>query len=383
MEKLKHFSISVCTNMACALLISILLCSASQSSAQSMVGGQNDNFSWRLSGRVFFDGGFIFNDSVTSSFQVNDIRLGAQLHFMKNWDAKIELGYGDSKISLKDVFIDYATGNHGLRMGFHYEPFGNARVGTANFRFLTNAIADKSLGNKRKLGVSYSYNQKWFNFMGGIFSNGDIEKSKPLDAGYAFATKFVGRPLMKDKRLLHIGVAPRFSNKEESVEFSGGLPTDLLAKGDNTYVKANVDQVINQWKLDLELILLYDKWYFQGQYFLSHLNRFGTENYNATGAYAQAGYMIIGAKHNYNPKTGMIVNPAPKSLEALVRYDILDLNDGIVRGGRLSDITVGMNYFINKFVAAKINYTYMMLADSAPHGKDNLGIIQARLQFSF
>lgn len=383
MEKLKHCSISASRLFASVLLLAVLFCRVPQASAQRMVGSESDNFSWRLIGRVFFDGGFVSNDSVTSSFQVNDIRLGAQMHFLKNWDAKIELGYGDSKISLKDVYVDYAAGNHGIRMGFHYEPFGNARVGTANFRFLTNAVADKSLGDKRKLGVSYSYDRKYFNFMGGVFSNGDVEKSKPLDAGYAFATKFVGRPFMKDKRLLHIGVAPRFSNKEGSVAFSGGLPTDLLASGENTYVHAKVDQVINQWKLDLELIFLYDKWYFQGQYFLSHLNRFGFENYNARGAYAQAGYMIIGAKHNYNSKTGMIVNPAPKSLEALVRYDVLDLNDGIVRGGRLSDITVGMNYFFNKYVAAKINYTYLMVADSAPRGKDNLGVFQARLQFSF
>ena len=356
---------------------------SSQLSAQEYVGNGDNGFAWKLIGRVFFDGGVLVNDSTTTSFQVNDIRLGAQFTFLKNWDAKIELGYGDSKISLKDVYVNYETGEHSIRLGYHYEPFGNARVGTSNYRFLSNAPSDKAFGNKRKLGVSYSYNHTWFNFMGGIFSEGDIEKSKPLDQGYAIATKFVGRPLMTDKKLIHLGIAPRFSSGQKTVGFDAGIPTDLFAKDDNSFVNETVDQVINQWKLDAEVILLYNKWYFQGQYFLVHLNRAAVDNYNGKGGYVQAGYMLLGDKHNYNAKTGMIVNPAPKSLELLCRYDNVNLNDVRIQGGRMSDISFGANYFINKYIAAKFNYTYMMVGDSAPAGMDNFSLFQARLQFSF
>lgn len=356
-----------------------------QVSAQEFVSGTANNFRWRLIGRVFFDGGAFFNDTthLGNSFQVNDIRLGALIHFLEGWEAKIELGYGDSKIALKDVYLNYEYKENSFRLGYHFEPFGNARVGTANFRFMTDAVSDKALGNSRKLGISYSYNQKWFNFMGGVFSDGDIQKSKPLDQGYSVAAKLVGRPLLQEKRLIHIGVAPRFNSSQDEVVFSAGSPTDLLAKDDNTFLDARVDQVINQWKLDLETILLYDKWYFQGQYFLAHLNRFAADNYNGKGGYAQLGYMLIGAKHNYNPRTGMIVNPAPKSLELLLRYNNVNLNDAGIRGGRLSDVSVGMNYFINKYVAAKLNYTRMMVGDSSPRGGQNFDLLQGRVQFNF
>lgn len=354
-----------------------------QASAQEFVKGGKDRFEWRLIGRVFFDGGFLPDDSVRNSFQVNDIRLGTQIRFLEHWEAKIELGYGDSKISLKDVFLNYRRHAHSFRLGYHYEPFGNARVGTANYRFMTDAPSNKAIGNKRKLGFSYAYNHTWFNVMTGMFSDGDIEKSKPVDQGYALALKVVGRPLMQDKKLIHIGLAPRFNSSGKEVVFSAGFPTDLLSKEENTLVQARVDQVINQWKLDVELILLYHKWYFQGQFFEAHLNRFAAANYNAKGGYVQAGYMIIGAKHNYDAVTGMIRNPVPGSLEVLFRYDNLNLNDAGISGGRLSDVSVGMNYFINKYVAAKINYTRMMVGRSAPAGKKDADVIQARLQFSF
>ena len=124
-------------------------------SAQEFVKGGANGFEWRLIGRVFFDGGYFFNDTTDlgSSFQVNDIRLGTQIRFLEHWEAKIELGYGDSKISMKDIFLTYKFGEQAVRVGYQYEPFGNSRVGTTNFRFMTNAASDKALGNSRKLGV--------------------------------------------------------------------------------------------------------------------------------------------------------------------------------------------------------------------------------------
>ena len=78
----------------------------------------------------------------------------------------------------------------------------------------------------------------------------------------------------------------------------------------------------------------------------------------------------------------MIVNPAPKSLEVLCRYNMIDLNDAGIRGGRLTDISLGMNYFINKYVA-KINYTHMMVGNSSPKGGDDFNLIQAGCNFHF
>ena len=90
-------------------------------SAQEFVKGGANGFEWRLIGRVFFDGGYFFNDTTDlgSSFQVNDIRLGTQIRFLEHWEAKIELGYGDSKISMKDIFLTYKFGEQAVRCGIH------------------------------------------------------------------------------------------------------------------------------------------------------------------------------------------------------------------------------------------------------------------------
>lgn len=352
---------------------------------QGFVKSEQNNFEWRLIGRVFFDGGVFVNDKADlgNAFQVNDLRLGTLVHFLDYWNVKLELGYGDNKISFKDVYINYERGDHSFYLGYYYEPFGYDRVGTSNYRFMESATAEKALGNKRKLGVSYAYNSDPFNIMGGVFSDGDVEVGKPLDGGYSLVAKLIGRPLLKDRQVLHIGIAPRFSNHGDKVSFTGGAPTPLLAKKDNSLVVADIDHMINQWKFEAEMIAIYHKWYLEGHYLMAHVNRVGVDNYNAQGGFAQLGYMLLGEKHNYNAVTGMVVNPAPKSLEILCRYNAVNLNDAEIRGGRLSDITVGANYFINKFIAAKLNYTHVMVGHGAPVGADDFDLIQARVQFSF
>ena len=135
--------------------------------------------------------------------------------------------------------------------------------------------------------------------------------------------------------------------------------------------------------MEVEVIGIYRKWYLEGHYLMVHVNRAGVPNYNGQGGYVQGGYMILGEKQNYNPITGMVANPVPKSLEILCRYNRTNLNDAGITGGKLSDISAGMNYFINKYIVARLNYVHVMTSHDAPGGTDDFDLIQGRIQFSF
>lgn len=353
--------------------------------AQNFVVSETNGFEWRLMGRVFFDAGAFFNDKTNfgNGVQINDLRLGTQIRFLQHWNVKMELGYGDEKVSIKDIYINYKTGNHSIRLGYYHEPFGIDRIGSTNFKFIETASADKTFGGSRKLGVSYLYNQAYFNFMGGVFSDGNPGKANQLNQGYTLATKFIGRPVVGDGRLLHLAIAPRFSSHGDQIEFKGGVPTTLLSGADNRFVFADVTQVINQWKMEVEVIGIYRKWYLEGHYLMAHVNRAGVPNYNGQGGYIQGGYMILGEKQNYNPVTGMVANPVPKSLEVLCRYNRTNLNDAGITGGKLSDLSLGVNYFVNKYIVARLNYVHVMTSHDAPGGADDFDLIQGRIQFSF
>lgn len=353
--------------------------------AQNFVVSETDNIEWRLMGRVFFDGGVFFNDKgdLGNGVQINDLRLGTQIRFLQHWNVKMELGYGNEKVSMKDVYINYKAGDHSVRLGYYHEPFGIDRIGSTNFKFIETASADKTFGSSRKLGICYLYNQAYFNFMGGVFSDGNPAKANQLNEGYTVSAKFIGRPFLGDGILLHLAVAPHFSSHGDRVELDGGVPTSLLSGSDNRFVYADVTNAINQWKMEAEVIGIYRKWYVEGHYLMAHVNRAGVPNYNGQGGYVQGGYMILGEKQNYNPVTGMVANPAPKSLEVLCRYNLTNLNDAGIKGGRLSDLSLGMNYFINKYIAARLNYVHVMVGHNAPAGADDFDLVQGRIQFYF
>ena len=103
-----------------------------------------------------------------------------------------------------------------------------------------------------------------------------------------------------------------------------------------------------------------------------------TESAYLDGFYAQASYMIIGDKQNYNKKTGLAANASPKSLEVLARVSHVNLDGDNVKAGQQTDFTIGCNYFFNKNLNVKVNAIYAAVKDG-----ENYSMVQTRLQFSF
>ena len=152
-------------------------------------------------------------------------------------------------------------------------------------------------------------------------------------------------------------------------------------------MKAEVTEAINEWKFGAEVVMVLDKWYFQSEYLMAHVNRRASvENYNGDGWYAQVGYALLNGRYGYNKTSGMATAPGAKSLEILCRYNITNMNDkdsGIM-GGKQNDFSIGGIYYFNKYVAAKMSYSLVSLDKHAPvDGKQTFSMIQGRIQLSF
>jgi len=84
-----------------------------------------------------------------------------------------------------------------------------------------------------------------------------------------------------------------------------------------------VTEAINEWKFGAEVVMVLDKWYFQSEYLMAHVNRRASvENYNGDGWYAQVGYALLNGRYGYNKTSGMATAPGAKSLEILCRYNL-------------------------------------------------------------
>lgn len=366
-------------------------CAGGKAEAQAFV--KSEGFEWRVIGRVLFDGGVFRSDSAAlgNGVDIGDLRLGAVMRFLEDWQGRVEIGYADSKVSLKDVYIAWQRNAHTVKAGHYFETFGiENRVATTTYRLMNMSVTDKTFGDRRKLGVSYGYDVHAWTVGGGIFSDGDVDNAKSLDEGYTVAAKVTGRPVYDKEKLVHLGVSARFSehDKAENREFvfTGGAPTSVLNKETNRFLQATVTDVVNQWRWEADVILLYGRYYIQSEWIAARVNRAGVHDYTGKGGYVQAGYLLLGDRqYTYNRAQGWVNNPAPGNLELLLRYNVTDLNDrkAGIRGGRAQDVTFGANYFINKYVAVRLNYTCFFTDRYALNGKETVDFVQGRLQFSF
>ena len=110
----------------------------------------------------------------------------------------------------------------------------------------------------------------------------------------------------------------------------------------------------------------------------------GFEIYTAQGAYLQCSWLLLGQNYLYDEEEACPGRPEGKALELCARFNYLSLNDAGIKGGTQKDLSFGLNYYINKHIAVKLNYSYFI---PGSHIKEiestNFSVVQGRFQFIF
>ena len=110
------------------------------------------------------------------------------------------------------------------------------------------------------------------------------------------------------------------------------------------------------------------------------------------GAYAQFRYTLTGETIPYNKSNGVFGRITPLNnfgktgglgaLELLGRVSHLDLNDAGIGGGRLTNFTVGCNWYWNRFTKLQFNWIRSLL-DNPTFGDSNTSTFALRAQIDF
>ena len=373
------------------LLLTLLAC-ARGASAQLTLKTEKGDFNCRFIGRALFDFGVFADDKTElgNSVDLYDVRLGAVLDFTDNFGGKIELGFVNNKVSLKDVYLDFRKGSHLVILGHYFEYFAlGARIGSSDMKFNGYTATDQAFGDRRKFGLSYAYKRERWDLCVGVFDDKDAGSSADhRDEGYVVATRAQYRPLIRDGRVIHAALSSRFyklgGNAGNRLSYTAGAPSTLVR---HDFLRADLTDATSEWKYAADVVMTLDRWYAQAEYLHARVKRLdGAEPFRGEGGYAQIGYALLGGRYAYNLNTGMASSTGPGSLEVLCRYNFTDMNDrkAGVMGGRQRDISVGAAYYFNKYVAVKASYTNVSLDKHSPvAGKQSFDMVQGRIQVSF
>ena len=126
----------------------------------------------------------------------------------------------------------------------------------------------------------------------------------------------------------------------------------------------------------------------QAEYYFDRLNRTdGRKAYRPHGGYIQGGFLLKGRGFEYDAVYGIPSRPAtPQAIELVARLNYTDMNDNRagIYGGEETDLSLGVNWYINQYLGVKLNGSYVWVGEhcNAFYKKDFF-LAQLRLQYIF
>ena len=362
------------------------------------MASDDGQFKFGMGGRVYMDAAGYFEDKtdLSSGSEIRDIRLLMKATLREKWEGKINIGFADGAVSLKDVWLLYKIDkNSFVRAGHFLEPFGIEQTESSKTtKFMHASSTVEAFRPGRNLGVSYARWGKKYFWEAGLFGS-DTNNKTEGDEGYGLTSRLAFAPVHGNGNVLHFGASGIYrtansagfdSNGDEnakSIRYRSRAATHVERR---RFIDAKVGEAENQCKLGIEMIAATGPVSIQGEYINAKISRkSGSEDFQAKGYYAQIGWLVKGGDYKYKMKSARLAKPTPGSVELLARYNETDLNDSdaLIFGGKQKDITVGCTWYVNHNILMKFNFTNVDLDKNALNGEENFNMLQTRFQLAF
>lgn len=384
-------------------LPSLLLFSAAATGLSSQA---QDRLTLAPIGRIHVDGALYFPDKngFNDGASLPEIRTGVIARYA-DWLARIEIGYSYGKIGMKDVYIQRNLGaNDYFRAGYFIPQFGIRGAGSASYKpAMVPQISESFFRTMtRKIGVAYTnFSSKHFlsatAFVGGRSLTLTSTEQGRVSAGGAL--RGVWHPFTGENGTLQIGASAGYETASHTQLINDGGDEEA-SQGFRTYssafpttvskvpmLEAHVTDAVGDWRISPELILSKGCFALESQfYYMNVMRHHSLPSYTAVGTFGMMRCLLLGDdNYRYSNAEGGLALPSPRTLELVAGYNYTnaDSNASAIDGGISNDWSVTFNYYINKYVMARLRYSYTDVRNSAVCDRRGVNIIQARLQFVF
>lgn len=362
-------------------------------------------------------------NELNSGMNIRRARLGAEGTFLKIWDYKFEYdfsrGNGSAASGITDAFVRL---NHtpalSYKIGSFKEPFSLEEA--ASNRFLTfierhmsvNSFVDNPNTYKTGIGVNYAVPRfqtglafqtepvgAWSAASSSVNANGNQSRNNGSgDSGWEGIGRVTGRPWMADEtHFLHVGVGAGHTAVNNQYRADGTFVNEGGTGGGGgmaffAFPNTNVDRtnMLNTGNLTTGVlgapgsrrIDSYDRfgaetWFnygpfsAQGEYLRTNINGFGYDNEHLTGYYGFVSYFLTGESKAYHVRNGAANRIKPHqnfqwngpgwgAWEVAFGYDYINMNSGVITGGRADLIRFGLNWYPHSNVKWLANVVHVL-----------------------
>lgn len=346
---------------------------------------------YSFGGRLFLDGGIFIASPVcfNSGVSIPDLRITGKADFGNGWYTKLDLGFASDKVKLKDAFLQKTIDEHILRIGYMIGIFSlDQSASTNDYLFMTGANVAEIFYPGRRMGVSYTWSKLKYYASGGVFCGDGLNFHNHVEQGVNATLRLVYRPLDNAHTLFHIGIGALYKRPDKNAE-TGERNISFTGAG-CTYLSVPYvfDSTINntqcQYQWNIESIWYHHKFFLQGELMGMVVKRDDHPDYHAYGGYVEGGYFILGNRLGYDRRDAVpLCAEEEGSLAVFARINHTNLNDSYLKCGMLTDISVGVNYYLNSHLIFRLNYSHVRTDRYAAIRKANYNVLQSRIQIKF
>ncbi len=364
---------------------------ASNSSASSLEAGWDDGFFLRssdqqfklsLNGRVQADARFFEPDHASNNtFLIRRARMAFKAQLWKMFEGKVEIdagrGAGNSRAILTDGYLNIKLLDElQLRAGQFKEPFGLEETTSSRFiSMIERSMATNAIAPGRDIGFMLhgTVADGIFNYAVGVFNGNGSNHSSDNDDDKDLALRLTCRPFAGNDSMwlkgLHLGGAftwGRRDRDEPELELETQLGSEFFIMDD----RVTHDDELIRWGVEFAWLIGGFSLRAEFMRMIFENLRYGAEkdDFEVDGWYVEASYFITGEDASFNrPKVQDNFNPLNEefgmgAFQVAARVSQVHAETDIIHQGfasgteRGTDLTVGVNWWLNPHVVFKLNY---------------------------
>ena len=347
----------------------------------------------------------------------NDLRrarLGAIGSLFTNTIYRVEFDFAQQgRPTFLDVygqFTDLAIVDN-VRIGHFFEPFSLSRLTSNRYQtFMERPLLD-AFAPSRNLGVMAfsTYADMRGCWQAGLFAadSNDYGEEQTDRGGTAFTGRLTALPYWDEpsdgRYFMHIGGDYSYRRPPRQTSRFGYWPGFRPGSFDNINWPRWADTgnipTEDVQLFDLEWAVVMGPWHVQAEYAASLVNQIGGPDLAFGAWYVETGWFLTGESRPYLQETGIFNRVTPyepfffnrtrRGLQAglgawqvAFRVEELDVSNQNVQGGRLVDLTFGLNWHANPYTKVYFNYVHAILRRDAP-GTSTGNLYGLRAQFEF
>lgn len=355
---------------------------------------------FHVGGRIHYDWAFFQEDDelqnsigpVEDGVELRRARLIADGLVNGNVEFRNEIDFGGGRVQIRDVYVGLrglpAVGT--FRVGHFKEPFSlEENTSDVHTTFIEPSVADYFAPSRNPGAMlTNTFAEERVTASAGFFRDSDASGNRVGDGEYNGTARVTGLPIWKDdgRTLVHLGVAGSIRNPNDEVVRLRARPEANLAP---FLVDTDSLGVDSQTLFGGEAAVVLGSLSIQGELVGTSLSAIEGPDPSFTSYYVQGSWFLTGEHQSYRRASGVFADVVPEkpfstdggagAWQLAARYSHIGLNDdAIVRGGELSDVTFGLNWYPNTITRFMAN---VVLADAEDLGQ--MTSIVTRVQIVF